>query len=130
MTDFSPFDFINAASKSKKNIIEESEYPEITEKQYNAYIVNRGFSYFQDTILHANEMNIRPNLYNGAQFKYYLGALRAKNRFSKWNKLAKDETLDMIQEYYNCSRSVAKMYAKALDENAINKLKQKLTKGG
>ena len=79
-----PFDFIKAASYSKQDLIGSSENPAMTEKQYNAFIVNRGFSYFNDTILHANEMNLRHGLFADAQFKYYLGALRPRNRFSKW----------------------------------------------
>ena len=59
MKDLNPFDFMNAASFTKADVIKDSENPDITEKQYNAYIVNRGFTNFEDTILHANEMNQR-----------------------------------------------------------------------
>ena len=59
--DYNPFDFMNAASFSKANLIGDDENPEMTEKLYAAYIVNRGFANFDDTILHANEMNMRPD---------------------------------------------------------------------
>ena len=83
--DYNPFDFMNAASFSKKNLIGESDNPELTEKEYNPYIVNRGFTYFEDTILHANEMNQRHELFPGAQFEYYRSVLRKRKRFSKWH---------------------------------------------
>jgi hypothetical protein len=59
---------MNAASFSKEDLIRNGDNPEMNEKQYNAYIVNRGFANFEDTILHANEMNQRAHLFDGAQF--------------------------------------------------------------
>lgn len=128
--DLTPFDFIKSASHSKKDLIRESEYPEQIEKQYNAYIVNRGFSYFEDTILHANEMNMRAHLFNDAQYRYYLGVLRSRNRFSKWHKAEKNVDLDAIQEVYSVNRTVAKMYLKTLSKDDLKRVHEKLQKGG
>ena len=128
--DLTPFDFIKSVSQSKKDLIRESDYPDQTEKQYNAYIVNRGFSYFEDTILHANEMNMRHHLFNDAQYRYYLGVLRSRNRFSKWHKAEKDKDLDAIQEFYMVNRTVAKMYLKAMSTEDLKKLHQRFEKGG
>lgn len=128
--DLTPFDFIKSASHSKKDLIRESDYPEQIEKQYNAYIVNRGFSYFEDTILHANEMNMRAHLFNDAQYRYYLGVLRSRNRFSKWHKAEKNADLDAIQEVYSVNRTVAKMYLKTLSKEDLKRVHEKLQKGG
>ncbi len=128
--DLTPFDFIKSVSHSKKDLIRESEYPEQIEKQYNAYIVNRGFSYFEDTILHANEMNMRAHLFNDAQYRYYLGVLRSRNRFSKWHKAEKNADLDAIQEVYSVNRTVAKMYLKTLSKDDLKRVHEKLQKGG
>ena len=131
MTDkLTPFEFIKAASQSKKDLIGNNDYPEMAEKQYNAFIINRGFSYFQDTILHANEMNQRAHLFDRAQFDYYRGALRTRNRFSKWHKAEKNGDLDVIQEVYQCSRIIAKMYLKALSSDQMKEVHTKLAKGG
>jgi len=130
MADLSPFDFIKAASHNKKDLIGESENPKLTAKQYNPYIINRGFTYFEDTILHSNEMNMRHNLFPEAQFEYYRGSLRPRNRFSKWHKAEKNKDLDMIQELYLVSRGVAKQYMKALTEDDLNALREKISKGG
>jgi len=128
--DISPFDFMNAASFSKEDLIRNSELPEQAEKQYNSYLVNRGFSNFEDTILHANEMNMRHHLFGAAQFDYYKGALRKRKRFSKWHKADKSKDLDAIQEVYSCNRTVAKLYLKALSKEQIKEVHNRLITGG
>ena len=128
--DLTPFDFIKSVSHSKKDLIRGDDYPEQIEKQYNAYIVNRGFSYFEDTILHANEMNMRAHLFNDSQYRYYLGVLRSRNRFSKWHKAEKNIDLDAIQEVYSVNRTVAKMYLKTLSKEDLKRVHEKLQKGG
>ena len=46
----SPFTFLNEINFGKKDIIVD----DITEKQYNSFMVNRGLSYFKDTAVIAN----------------------------------------------------------------------------
>jgi hypothetical protein len=121
---------MNAASFSKDDLINDHDIPEQAEKLYTPFIVNRGFSNFEDTILHANEMNLRADLFNGAQFDYYRGALRKRKRFSKWNKPDVDKDLDAIQEVYSCNRTVAKMYKKALNSDQLARVREKLETGG
>ena len=128
--DLSPFDFMNAASFTKADLIKDSENPDITEKQYNAYIVNRGFTNFEDTILHANEMNQRHELFPAAQFDYYRAVLRKRKRFSKWPKADKDVNLDAIQEVYQCNRTGAKQYLKVLNEEQLQSVHDRLVTGG
>ena len=130
MKDISPFDFMNAASFSKEDIIHNSENPELVEKQYNAYIINRGFANFEDTILHANEMNQRHGLFADAQFQYYRSVLRKRKRFSKWPKADKSVDLDAIQQVYQCNRTVAKLYLKALTKDQLKVVHDKLVTGG
>jgi hypothetical protein len=128
--EYTPFDFVNAASFSKKDLILESEYPEMTEKEYVPFIVNRAFSMMDDAILHANEMNQRPHLFSKAQFDYYRAALRSRKRFSKWHKAEKNADLDAIQEVYSVNRTVAKMYLKAMSKEDLKRVHEKLQKGG
>tara|TARA_X000000950_G_C13856898_1_gene636954 strand:- start:754 stop:1146 length:393 start_codon:yes stop_codon:yes gene_type:complete len=130
MKDLNPFDFMNAASFTKADVIKDSENPDITEKQYNAYIVNRGFTNFEDTILHANEMNQRHELFPAAQFDYYRAVLRKRKRFSKWPKADKNNDLDAIQEVYQCNRTVAKQYLKVLNEEQLQHVHDRLVTGG
>ena len=128
--EYSPFDFMNAVSLTKEDIISNDENPEYIEKQYNAYIINRGFSYFEDTILHANEMNQRADMFNDGQFEYYRAVLRKRKRFSKWHKAEKNEDLDAIQEVYSCNRTIAKQYLKVLSREDMKTVHDKLSIGG
>jgi hypothetical protein len=128
--EFTPFDFMNAVSFDKRDLIRDNENPELAEKQYNAYIINRGFSYFEDTILHANEMNQRTEMFLDGQFRYYLNALRKRKRFSKWHKAEPSEDLDAIQEVYQCNRTVAKQYYKVLSKDQMEHVHSKLFQGG
>ena len=128
--DYNPFDFMNAVSFTKADIIKDNDNPELIEKQYNAYIVNRGFTNLEDTILHANEMNQRHELFPAAQFDYYRAVLRKRKRFSKWPKADKDINLDAIQEVYQCNRTVAKQYLKVLNEEQLKDVHARLVTGG
>ena len=130
MKDLTPFDFMNAASFSKEDLIRNSDIPEHTEKMYTPYVVNRGFTNFEDTILHANEMNMRHGLFDAAQFDYYKAVLRKRKRFSKWPKADKDINLDAIQEVYQCNRTVAKQYLKVLNEEQLKDVHAHLVTGG
>ena len=128
--EYSPFDFIGSASMTKVDLVKNAERPEEVEKQYTAFIVNRGFSYFEDTILHANEMNTRPVLFKDAQYRYFLGILRPRKRFSKWHKAEKSTDLDAIQQYFQCNRTVAKYYTKVLTAENMMEINTKVNKGG
>ena len=71
-----PFDYVNAINYSKENIIVD----DITENGYNGFMTNRSLSYFQDTILMANEMNINHHIDNKLQFDFLINIVR-KNSF-------------------------------------------------
>ena len=60
-----PFDYVNDINYGKKNIMVD----DVAEKDYNAFIVNRALSYFNDTVLYANEMNIHHSLDSKLQYK-------------------------------------------------------------
>tara|TARA_B100000073_G_scaffold316907_1_gene293888 strand:+ start:125 stop:502 length:378 start_codon:yes stop_codon:yes gene_type:complete len=122
----SPFDFLNEINYGKKNII----IDDITEKQYNSFMVNRGLSYFKDTVVIANEMNINHHLDNRLQFDFLINIIRRKRRFSKWNKPQIVDDLDVIKEYYGYSNKQAKAVHNLLSSEQIGELRKKVYKGG
>jgi hypothetical protein len=126
----SPFDFIKAINESKEDLIAKSDNPELAEKMYEPYIVNRGLSFFTDTILHANEMNRLAMLDKKPQFAYLLNSIRPRKRYSKWFKQEKIEKLDIISEYFGYSKSKAKDIIEILTDDQIKIIKEKLQKGG
>ena len=122
----SPFDYLNAINYTKKDIMVD----DIAEKQYNPFMVNRGLSYFQDTVLMANEMNQYAHLDNRLQFDFLINIVRKRKRFSKWNKPEVATDLDVIKEYYGYSIEKARMVHNLLTDNHITELRRKVFKGG
>ena len=122
----SPFTFLNEINFGKKDIIVD----DITEKQYNSFMVNRGLSYFKDTAVIANEMNINHHIDNRLQYDFLINMIRKKRRFSKWNKPQIIDDLDVIKEYYGYSNKQAKAVHNLLSSDQIGELRKKVYKGG
>lgn len=125
-----PFDFINAINQSKKDLIRDSENPELAEKLYKPFVVNKGLSYFVDTIMYANEMNRANNLDNTLQNDYYLNSIRPAKRFSKWHKKSEDSDVETVQEYFKVSYVRALEITKILSKEQIDLIKTIIIKGG
>lgn len=125
-----PFDYINAVSDSKKNLMVGTENDELAEKGYNPFLTNKSLSYHVDSILYVNELNRYASLDNKLQFDYYLYGLPKKKRFSKWSKKAEDEDLEIVSQWYGCNYSKAAEILKIINKNTLDLIKQKLQKGG
>lgn len=121
-----PFDYLNSINTSKKDIMVD----DIAEKDYNAFMVNRGLSYFADTVLMANEMNINHHLDSRLQFDFLINIVKKKKRFSKWLKANELENLEVIKEYYGYSDEKAKSVLSLFNDEDINELKNRIYKGG
>jgi len=124
------FDFVNAINISKKDLIRDSESPELMEKQYVPFMVNKSLSYFVDTIMYANEINGVSHVDSKLQNDYYLNSIRVSKRFSKWAKPVEDSVIDTIQEYYKVSYVRALEISKVLTTEQLNLIKTKIIKGG
>ena len=117
-----PFDYINNLSSGKANI------DDLT--GHNAFLTNRFFSYFLDTILDSNKMNMASCLSSDTQYSYYFNKIRKKKRFSKWHKPTAIENIDMISEYYEVNKQRAGEILFLLSSDDIEYIKNKLNKGG
>jgi hypothetical protein len=120
-------DFLTAINVSKKNLMEEDP---LTEKEYAPFVVNRSLSYFQDTVLHANEVNLRGHLENRLQNDYLLNSIRRNKRFSRWLKPENNEDIDAIKEYYSCNYRKAHEIAKVLTGEQLSLIHKRLKRGG
>jgi hypothetical protein len=126
-----PFDYIASITTNKKNMMHDSENDTLAEKQYNAWIVNKGLSYFQDTVLHANLMNINHHLDNRPQYLFLLNSIRPSKRYAKWVKKDKgDEDLDAICSAYACNKNVGREYLSLLSSEQISAIKKQQEIGG
>ena len=122
-----PFDFINAINLTKKNLFEDPQ----AEKDYLPFLVNRGLSYFPDTVLYANEMNRNSGIPKDWQFSFFLNTIPKKKRFSKWHKKDADsESLTLIKEYFGYSSEKALEALSILSDDQLSMIKEKLYKGG
>lgn len=125
----SPFDVLTAINFSKVELFDDSETP--IDSNYNAFMINRGLSYFTDTLFHANEMNKYQDIPKRWQFDYYLNVIPKKKRFSKWAKTeASSENLELVQTYYNYSKDKAMAALTILTEEQLEFIKRSQYKGG
>lgn len=125
-----PFDYINAVSHTKKDLMTGTENDQLAEKGYDPWLTNKTFSNFPDTILHANDINALWHLDNKPQFCYYINILRPRKRFKKWPKKEDNGNIELICNAYQCSKRVAKQYLNILSNAQITLLKKEQEKGG
>lgn len=124
----SPFDYLNAINNTKEDIIGES--PSDEEKDYTPFMVNRGLSYFPDTVLFANEMNRYHQLDNKMQFDFLRTVVRKRKRFSKWNKKENDSRVEVIKKVYGYSEEKAESVSDLFTEEDIAKMRSFISTGG
>ena len=122
----SPFDFVNSINQTKKNLMVD----DLSEKSYNAYIVNKSLSYFSDTVLLANEMNRYSHLDNRLQYDFLKQIVRKRKRFSKWDKLNITDDLQTIKDYYGYSTSKARDVLSIISKEQMNQMRKYLNRGG
>ena len=121
-----PFEYLNAINTTKKDIMVD----DIAESGYAPFMVNRGLSYFADTVLYANEMNINHHIDHRLQFDFLINIVRKKKRFSKWLKAEEISDLDVVKEYYGYSNEKARSVLSLLTDEQLTELKKRISKGG
>ena len=136
----SPFDFINninADYRSSLNLLDDCQADtddgndmSSSAKSYNAFMVNRGLSYFNDTVLYANEMNMRSDLAVKMQYDFLRIGIRARKRFSKWSKQEISSDVKLCMEAYGYNYHLACSAVAALGPEGIAWLRAKHDHGG
>ena len=51
---------------------------DLAEKDYNSFMVNRGLSYYNDTVIYANEMNIHNQIDSRMQYDFLRNIIRKR----------------------------------------------------
>lgn len=121
------FDYVKAIQYTKEQMIVD----DITEKDYNPFIVIRALSMGIDTTLQANEMNLRHHLPKKLQFDFLLNSISKKKRFDKWQKAEQNDDLECIKQYYKYSYPKAVQALSILSRDQIDSIKRILNnKGG
>lgn len=124
------FDFLNSINYTKENLIKGSDNPELAEKIYVPFIINKSLSYFIDTARLANEMNINHHLDNKLQFEFFLNIVRKQKRFAKWQKEETYHDLDMVKKYYSYNTEKAKQALDILSPRQLDIIREKQKQGG
>jgi len=121
-----PFDYLNSINFTKDNVMLTEE----DEKGYVPFIVNRGLSYFIDTIKLANEINQRHHVDKKLQYEFLLNSIRKRKRFSKWHKREQDDDLNAVMEYYGYNHDKALQIIDLLTHEQLTTIKNSFNKGG
>lgn len=106
MEKFNVFQFVNSINnKENCDIIKNHE------NEYLPYIINRSFSFFNDSVFYANELNKYSGIDNKLQFDFYYYILPKRRRYSKWiKKQITPETeniINLIINKYSCNKKTA-----------------------
>lgn len=125
-----PFAYLNAINNTKVDLMTGSDDDAQQEKEYVPFVVNRSLSYFPDTVLYANEVNLYPDLDKKLQFHYLINSVRSRKRYSKWVKKLEDNDLSVVMEYYGYSARKAEAALQVLSPDQIEQIKTRLLKGG
>lgn len=122
-----PFDFVNDILYNKKYIMVDNQ----KENEYVPFLSNRALSYNIETILYAQEMNIKNGLDKKLQYDYLINSTRPiKRRYSKWAKKIVNSDVDLIQEYFGYNFQNAKIALSILSKEQLKEIKKRLEKGG
>jgi hypothetical protein len=122
-----PFDYTTAILQTKKQLIVD----DLTEKEYQPFLVNRALSQHKDCVLFANEMNRRHHSDKKLQNDFLLNTVRSMKRpFAKWAKAEKNDDLECIKLAFSLSDSKAREALRLLSKEQILQLKEDTYKGG
>lgn len=123
-----PFEYLNAINFTKVNLLKDD--PHLL-KDYNSFIVNRGLSYFGDTVMYANEMNMHASIPKKWQFDFYLAGIKKKKRFSKWSKReSTSDDLKLIMQQYDYSAKRAQEALDMLTDDQLKSIRESYKTGG
>ena len=120
-------DYLNSINYNKKALMDNDEK---AEKVYPPYIVNRCFSFFLDTIFHANVVNCNWTLDKKLQFDFYRLSIRKNKRFSPWVKKEADGDVDLIKQAYGYTEQKAREVLNILRPEDLQKIRKSLDTGG
>lgn len=114
-----PFDFVKSIN-NKQYMMDETN-----EKEYKPWLVNKAMSYFPETLMYSNQMNMT-EASNKMQYDYYIHSVKKGNRFSKWHKPEKDEAIELLCLAYNYGRKEAKIALKTINPCDLERIRKSI----
>ena len=123
-------DYLNAINHTKVAMHKLDDDYEFVLKKYVPFIINKGVSYFPDTIIQANNMNFFCNADKRMHFDYLQHSIRKRKRFCKWMKKKDPADLQIVKDYFGYSNSKAYEALDILTKEDIESIKEELNVGG
>jgi len=124
---YKPFDYVYTINQNKNDLSHDNPF---FEKEYNAWTVNKALSYFLDTVMFAQEMNLRYTIPKKQQYQFYLNSVEKRKRFSPWIKNDPSDDLRKIMNYYECNILRAKKYLEILTPEQLEYIRSSFEIGG
>ena len=121
-------EYLTAINYTKEPLMDTED--ESVERGYVPFVINRCLSYFVDTIMHANEMNLYSDTPKSHQFDYLQKSIRKRKRFSKWLKKENPERLAKIKELFGYSDRRALEVLELLSDTDMEYVDRMTNKGG
>lgn len=128
MSEYSLTKYLTAINYSKEKLLDTDDRD--WERKYPPFIINKGLSYFSDTVMYANEMNRLHHASKHMQFSFFLNSIKSRKRFSKWLKASKLKDLDVVKQHFGYSNKRAQEVLTILTKEKLDYIKERLYKGG
>jgi hypothetical protein len=113
-----PYYYIDNVSYKKEELDENGIL-----SYYHPFLTNRSLSYHVDSLIHANEMNMRHHLDKDMQYAFFLNSLRARKRLAKWSKKEHEDKLKSISEHFNYSYTKASQVLDLINNEQLDVIK-------
>lgn len=102
----------------------------LVEHRYSPWRTNSSLSFFADTVLYANDMNMYSFLDSKLQYEYLLHSVRKRKRFFKRDKKHDDVNHSLIRDHYKYSDARAREALRLLTDEQLAAIREKEEKGG
>lgn len=115
------FDLINDISLHGSLISGYLSEHDSPQPEYNAFMINKAFGNYQDTIMITNLINQRYWIPNSAHYAFLYNSLSKRKRFGKWYKQENDiDKMKLLSQYFDCSIKEMRKNVSALTKEQIN----------
>lgn len=117
------FDLFNDVSNNGEYIDNFFAVNKDMPKEYNAFMMNKAFANFPDTILIANEINKYYYVPDEMQWRFYKNLVTKKKRYSKWFKaLEEKEPIELLAKMFNCSVKEMRKNIHVIPKETLNEI--------
>jgi hypothetical protein len=94
------------------------------ESSYSPWIINKFYSFFPESVIHAANMTEFSGLDNKMQYDYYYHSMKRGNKFTKWMKDEVADDVKVISDHYKVNFVRAKEMI-SLSPSIVDEVKAK-----